>query len=54
MCSPVFFRNSFKRSQELLPSLNRIFGLHHESETVECVIISGPFAFRDHLTQACG
>ena len=54
MRSLVFLRNLFERTHELLPFLRRAFGLHHESETVEFVLIPGRLAFRDHLAQSYG
>ncbi len=54
MRSRVCFCNLFEGTQESLPFLSRILGLHNESETVEFVLVPGPFAFRDHLAQACG
>ncbi len=53
MRSLVFVRNLFEGTQELLPFLSCIFGLHDESEAVEFVLIPGRFAFRDHLAQSC-
>ncbi len=54
MRSLVFLRKLFEGAQELLSFLSRIFGLHHEPETVEFVLISGRFAFLKHLAQSCG
>ena len=54
MRSLVFLRNLFEGTQEFLPFLSRIFGLHHEPETVEFVLISGRFAFLKYLAQSCG
>ncbi len=54
MRSLVFVRNLFEGTQELLPFLSCIFGLHDESEAVEFVLIPGRFAFGDHLAQSCG
>ena len=54
MRSLVFFRKGFEATQNLLPFLGWIFGLHHQSETVEFALVSGPYSFREYLSQAGG